>query len=80
MSIVLQLALISAAYLDPLEPVASWKQSPALQAVPKLKKDVGSVNFKVVEPDFVAAVFDKNMVSAIPHTVNKKQFKQLDHD
>lgn len=55
---VLQLVLISAAYLDPLEPTASWKQNPAIQAITKFKKDVASVNFNIKEQDFIKQVFD----------------------
>jgi len=71
-SIALQLTIISGSFLDPLKPVKNHKSCPAPVAVAKLIKDVSQCSFKVQDVEFAARVFQKDMVSAIPHTVNSK--------
>jgi hypothetical protein len=40
-----------------------------------LAKDVELLDFTNKEAEWIDKVFEKNMISAIPYTVNKKQFK-----
>jgi hypothetical protein len=57
LSILVQLTTIAGCFLDPLKPMAKWKQSPAEQVVNKLAKDCKAVNFENVCPEFVKVCF-----------------------
>jgi hypothetical protein len=71
---------VCAVYLDPREPFKGIKKSPFQESVTKMQKTVVDLELKAVDQKFINTVFDRNMVSAIPHTVNKKQFVQLTAD
>ena len=73
------MTVISGYFLDPTVPIKQSKGAqPEVSAITKLVKECNQVNFKIGDAAFAEKVFlgDK-MVSVIPHTVNKKQFKQL---
>ena len=67
---------VIAGWLDPLEPHKSAKGNPIAAAIKKFTENVGLV-FTDKETEWAQKIFDKNMVSAIPCTVNKKQYTNL---
>jgi hypothetical protein len=71
LQVVKLLVVISAFYLDPLEPLKGQKLH--VQAIQKLAKEVKDLNLEA-DSSIVSSMFDPNMVSAIPNAVNKKQF------
>lgn len=65
-----------AGWLDPLEPHKGAKGNPIATASKKFAANVDLI-FAEKETEWAQKIFDKNMVSAIPYTVNKKQYTNL---
>ena len=74
--LVLNLATVCASYLDPLDSIKKQKQQTSQLALNQLKKDLAQLKFEQGQQEWISCIFDQNMLSAIPQTVNKKTLKR----